>query len=37
VYRTTPLTLREEHTLKVLEKNRAEEIFGPKREEVTVG
>jgi hypothetical protein len=37
VYRTTPLTLREEHTLKVLEKNWAKEIFGQNREEVTVG
>jgi hypothetical protein len=33
---TWPLTVREEHRLKVFENRVPRRIFGPKREEVTV-
>jgi hypothetical protein len=34
---TRSLTLREEHRLRVFEKNALRRIFGPKRDEVTGG
>jgi hypothetical protein len=37
VYETWPLTLREEHSLRVLEKIVLRKMFGPKTDEVTGG
>ena len=37
VYETWPLILREEHSLRMLEKRVLRKIFGPKKEEVTGG
>jgi hypothetical protein len=34
---TWPLTLREKHRLRVLEKRLLRRIFGPKRDEITGG
>jgi hypothetical protein len=36
-YETWPLTLREEHRLRVFENRVLRRIFGPEREEVTGG
>jgi len=37
VYETWPFTLREEHSLRMLEKRVLRKIFGPNTDEVTGG